>query len=267
VPANHQGSMVFPAPRDEVFEACLQAVRQSGFHIAESKPEAGQITATARTSLRSWGEHITIAVSAEGRVDITSSSRGVQIVDYGKNKANVRALFSALALLLPSQAPARSAPSATASGLPATRSTVIEQSREEVAIGEETRAIDNSRSTSPTSRLVRLTREWTRTCTVDIDRTTTIQGSAGLSAHILEFKAAAERTLSKNYSTTSAETETFTEEVTLNIAAHTKSEIIFSWKEIHQKGVVQLAGQEFEVRIPYEVVVGLTFDQQQIDTP
>ena len=52
--------------------------------------------------LRSWGENITI-VSADGRADIKSSCRGIQLVDYGKNKANVNALFSALEQLLPSQ--------------------------------------------------------------------------------------------------------------------------------------------------------------------
>jgi hypothetical protein len=33
----------------------------------------------------------------------------------------------------------------------------------------------------------------------------------------------------------------------------TKSEIIFSWKEIRQKGIVQISGADFEAQIPYEV--------------
>jgi hypothetical protein len=103
MPASHQGSMTFPAGRDEVFQACMQAVSQCGFRTAESKPEAGQIEAKTRMGLRSWGENITITVSAEGRADIKSSCRGIQLVDYGKNKANVNALFSAVGLLLPPQ--------------------------------------------------------------------------------------------------------------------------------------------------------------------
>jgi len=101
--ASHQGSMTFPASRDEAFEACTKAVSQCGFRIAESNPEAGQIEARTRMGLRSWGERITITISAEGRADIKSSCRGIQVVDYGKNKANVNALFSALGSLLPPQ--------------------------------------------------------------------------------------------------------------------------------------------------------------------
>ncbi len=103
MPVSHQDSMTFPAGRDEVFQACMKAVSQCGFRIAESKPGAGQIEARTRMGLRSWGENITITVSTEGTADIKSSCRGIQVVDYGKNKANVNELFSALRLLLPGQ--------------------------------------------------------------------------------------------------------------------------------------------------------------------
>ena len=101
MPASHQRSMTFPAGKDEVFQACMKAVSQCGFRIAESHPEAGQIEARAKIGMRSWGERITITTSAAGKVDIQSTCRWIQIVDYGKNKANVNALFSALGLLLP----------------------------------------------------------------------------------------------------------------------------------------------------------------------
>ena len=103
MPASHQASMTFPAGRDEVFQACMRAVSQCGFRVADSDPETGQIEAKARMGMRSWGENITINISAEGRADIKSSCRGIQLIDYGKNKANVNALFSALGLLLPPQ--------------------------------------------------------------------------------------------------------------------------------------------------------------------
>jgi hypothetical protein len=148
-----------------------------------------------------------------------------------------------------------------------TTSTAIEGSRYTVPLGDETRTMDNSQSGSSTKREVRLTREWTRTYVVDVEHITTVRGSAGFATHVLDLKVEAERTLSKTYSAATKERETFEEKVTVNVAPHTRSEIMFSWKEIRQKGFVRVVGADFEAQIPYEVVVGLTFDQQQIDTP
>jgi hypothetical protein len=154
--------------------------------------------------------------------------------------------------------------SASGPAMPATY-TVIEGSRYEVPLGEETRIIDNSRSSSSTIRVVRLVREWARTSSVDVTNITTIRGSAGLDIHVVNLKAEVERALNKRYSNVTEERETFAEEVTLNILEHTKSRIVFSWKEIRQKGIVQARGLNFEMHVPYEIVVGVTFDQQQID--
>jgi hypothetical protein len=164
-------------------------------------------------------------------------------------------------------APVPAEPVSAAPETPAITSTVVEGSRYEVPLGEESRTVDNSKSSSPTTRVVRLTREWARTCTVDVERDMTVRGSAGLRIGVLDLKAEAERMLRTTYSVTSEERETFAEEVTLNVAKRTKSEIIFFWKEIRQKGIVRISGAGFEARVPYEVAVGLTFDQQQIDTP
>ena len=101
MPASYQSSMAASAGRSEVFEACLKAVDQCGFRVVASNPEAGQIEARTKMGIRSWGEIITITVGAEGTVGIKSSCRGIQMVDYGKNKANVNALSSALGTLMP----------------------------------------------------------------------------------------------------------------------------------------------------------------------
>lgn len=98
-----------------------------------------------------------------------------------------------------------------------------------------------------------------------MERATTTLGSAGIDLRVVDLKAAAQRTLSTTYSAGARERETFEEEVTLNVAPHTCCRVVFSWKEIRQSGVVQLASGGSQVRIPYEVVVGVTFDQQQID--
>ncbi len=101
MPANYQSSMRFTASGSDVFQACLTAVPQCGFSIKSSNPGSGQIDARAGVGLRSWGENITIAVSPDGSLSIKSSCRGFQLVDYGKNRANVEKITSALAALLP----------------------------------------------------------------------------------------------------------------------------------------------------------------------
>jgi hypothetical protein len=144
---------------------------------------------------------------------------------------------------------------------------ILEGARYEVPLGDETRTIDNSKSASSTMRVVRLSREWTKKCTVDVQHVTTAHGSLGVGILMMDLKLEAERMLSKTYATATEERQRFQEEVTLNIAQHTKSKIVFSWKEIRQRGTVRIARENFEAQIPYEAVVGLTFDQQQIDMP
>ena len=100
MPASYQHGTNFPAGIDEVFPACVKAVSQCGFRIATADPEAGQIKARSKISMLSWGEKITITTSAAGRVDIKSKCYWFQVIDWGKNKANVSALFSALERLL-----------------------------------------------------------------------------------------------------------------------------------------------------------------------
>ena len=98
---SYRYNMRFPGTREQISQACLEAVRQSGFKIRESDPAAGQITARARVNLRSWGENIHVYVDAEDRVDVTSESRfPLTVADWGKNRWNVERIFARLASLL-----------------------------------------------------------------------------------------------------------------------------------------------------------------------
>jgi hypothetical protein len=141
---------------------------------------------------------------------------------------------------------------------------VVEAARRELALGDETRVIDNSRSSSPTVRTMRLTKEWTKSYAIDMESAMTVTGSVALSA-LAGLKAEAERTLTKHYSTSVEDRRSFEEEVTLTIGAGIRSEIVFSWKEIRQSGTLVLRSADTAVEIPFEVVVGVTFDQRQVD--
>ena len=103
MPANHQDTRTFSGSRAEIVRACESAVTQAGLRTTASNPETGQIEARSKMGMRSWGEIITINVDAEGAVHIDSRCRGVQMVDYGKNRANIEKIFSALELLIPAR--------------------------------------------------------------------------------------------------------------------------------------------------------------------
>jgi hypothetical protein len=94
-------NMRFPGTREQISQACLEAVRQSGFKIRKSDLAAGQITAKAGVNLRTWGENIHVYVDPEDQVYITSKSRfPLTLVDWGKNRWNVERIFARLASLL-----------------------------------------------------------------------------------------------------------------------------------------------------------------------
>ena len=98
---SYRHDMQFPGIREQISQACLEAVRQSGFKITESDLAAGRISARARVTARSWGENIQVRIDAEDRVDITSESRfPLTLVDWGKNRWNVERIFTRLESLL-----------------------------------------------------------------------------------------------------------------------------------------------------------------------
>ena len=98
---SYRYSMRFPGTREQISQACLEAVRQSGFKVRESDPAAGQINARARVNFRSWGENIQVYLDTEDGVAITSTSRyPLTLVDWGKNRWNVERIFTRMESLL-----------------------------------------------------------------------------------------------------------------------------------------------------------------------
>jgi hypothetical protein len=98
---SYRNNMLFPGTREQISQACLEAVRLSGYKVRESDLAAGQIRARAGVTARSWGENIYVCIDAEDRVDITSKSRfPLTLVDWGKNRSNVERIFTRLESLL-----------------------------------------------------------------------------------------------------------------------------------------------------------------------
>lgn len=138
---------------------------------------------------------------------------------------------------------------------------VTETHRTEEPIGQETRILDNLGNAEPTSRTIRVSREWSRTLEVGSSAATTMKGQ--LSAKLpLEITASVEKTLQQTYRLQDTLTQTVSEEVVVRVPGHTRLSLVFDWKQIVQHGVVR----QGDVEVPFRLVVGVTFDQTQVSS-
>jgi len=145
---------------------------------------------------------------------------------------------------------------------------VVETDRYEFPVGDEVRTIDNSQGTSPIVRTFRLSREWSKSYTLGSDQSITVTTSVGYTPKLAEIRMQAGRTIGQHYSTSSEERRAFEDTVTVTVAPRTRSEITFAWKEIRQRGYVEQTEGATSItsRVPFELVLGLTYDPRQIDT-
>lgn len=86
------------APRDEVFDAAVEVVKDEGWELVAADDAAGRIEATARTGWVRFEDDVVIRVRAEGertRVDVRSKSR-MGRGDMGVNAKRIRGYLDAL---------------------------------------------------------------------------------------------------------------------------------------------------------------------------
>lgn len=82
----------------EVFDAVLQIIKGLGWLVKSEDPEKGNIIASARGSLRSWGEVITIqifTIGSQTRVSVISTPKA-QLIDWGRSAENERLILGEL---------------------------------------------------------------------------------------------------------------------------------------------------------------------------
>ncbi len=146
---------------------------------------------------------------------------------------------------------------------------IIETQRIEEHLGEETREIDNSRSSVSIVRKITVSREWMQSCVLEREGTAKVGGELNLAkaSWIVGVKATAEGAVRKRYELTTEDRKSYSEELTIEVAAKTKVQIVLKWKQLWQCGVVLVrSGQDgAEVQVPFKVCIGPTFDQCQID--
>jgi len=147
-----------------------------------------------------------------------------------------------------------------------TATEVIEAERSEEVFGEDRRVIDNTRSSSPITRAITFTKEWARTYEIQNEKA---QGSGGdITLGIKDaaaLKLSAEEKLRTAYSASNQTKETCSEQVTCEVGPRTRLTVVVRWKRLWQHGHILLQRTGEEVRVPFRVVVGVTFDQEQIE--
>jgi hypothetical protein len=144
---------------------------------------------------------------------------------------------------------------------------VVETERSEEVIGDDRRLIDNLKSSTKVTRKFALTKEWSRTYSIEYEKSHTDRNELNIAIpDIGGLRASAEHGLRKKYAMSEEAKETYVEEIESEVPAFTKLSLVFRWKRIWQHGVVQLkTSKGDEIRVPYKIVVGVTFDQFQTD--
>jgi hypothetical protein len=144
---------------------------------------------------------------------------------------------------------------------------VVEVDRVEEPLGNEIRVIDNSASDITVTRTLRATKDWMQSYTVEAEQARLVgHGLEVGSKEIGTFKANAEETLRRKYSFSNEVRQTFAEEIGLTVPARTKIRLTIHWKRIWQRGFVRIQqGPDRLIEVPFQMAVGLTFDQSQVD--
>ena len=157
----------------------------------------------------------------------------------------------------------------TASGIVSL--TILETERVEEFLGSEQRLIDNSNSSTNLTRKFTISKEWSQSYTIEYENTTTRGGEGGIGLQFFNFnlgniKLTTQSNLKEKYSISESSKQTYGEEIVIQIPPHTKLRVFFQWKRLWQHGLIKLKDSNgSECELPFRVVIGVTFDQMQVD--
>jgi hypothetical protein len=101
MPPSYEASMRFAGTREQISQACLEAVRRSRFRVRRSDLAGGWVEARTRVTFRSYRENVRVWVDGRNQVHITSECLfPLTFVDFGKNRWNVRRVAANLTMIL-----------------------------------------------------------------------------------------------------------------------------------------------------------------------
>jgi hypothetical protein len=144
--------------------------------------------------------------------------------------------------------------------------------------------IDRSKSSSTSVETFEFSKEWSQQFNLEYEKANTkghssdlgssLESSIGVEAGFKSeiksgitsnIKNSAEETIKRKYSITEGVKYKRTETTQIRIPAYTKTKLIICWKNVWQKGIIEIESPSFKVQIPFTVLVSLTFDRKQID--
>ncbi|MCP4111371.1 MAG: hypothetical protein GY749_38550 [Desulfobacteraceae bacterium] len=144
---------------------------------------------------------------------------------------------------------------------------IIETDRVEENLGTDRKIIDNSKSSVKLIRKFSINKEWSKIYSIEyekgqIDNTMLNIGIDKLA----NIKADFEKTIRKQYVISEERREVYSEEVEIEVPGSIKLTMLLQWKRIWQCGFIKFINQNNEeLRVPFRVAVGVTFDQLQLD--
>ncbi|QJB44806.1 hypothetical protein [Dolichospermum flos-aquae] len=144
--------------------------------------------------------------------------------------------------------------------------------------------IDRSKSSSTSVETFEFSKQWSRQFNLEYEKAnkkghgsdlaSSLESSIGVEAGVKSeiksgitstLKNSVEETIKTKYSITEGVTYKRTETTQISIPAYTKTKLIICWKNIWQKGVIEIVSPSSKIQIPFSVLVSLTFDRKQID--
>jgi hypothetical protein len=154
-------------------------------------------------------------------------------------------------------------------------------------LNEESILIDKSRTSSTSIESFEFSKEWSKKFNLEYEKVSTnhsgsdlassLESSIGFEATIKSemksgitstIKSSVEETIKQKYCITEGVLYKRVEKTQISIPAYTKTRLIICWKNIWQKGIIEISepsSPSSKVQIPFKVLVSVTFDRKQID--
>lgn len=136
-----------------------------------------------------------------------------------------------------------------------------EMHRSDEPIGTENLRIDNTSSVARLTRTMRITREWSRTVSLDLGSNHGSSADTRVGPAWLALRTTIEQSLSRTYAISENRREEFAEEFSIEVEPGAAVTIVLHWKRLWQHGVVHVLFHGRQVEVPFRVAVGITFDQ------